>query len=263
MEIYRMNISFITAFRKFKGNHKMIQQSAMYSWKVNGIKVYAPFNEVDTKQECDNWDNITLIDGVKRGREVGFPTQSPIVPDLIAKALPAIDTVMVAYINSDIIITENFAEKMQQMFEKYGYDMYAVGSRSDIDLKECVSTPEAYKRVLGQEREPYDDSTSSDIFIASKYTWRKIISEMPDYILGRWGWDNYLHMTAEIYGLKKFNCSDSLPLLHCKHTFQHIFLQEKKNEREAPSCLYNLALWEKTRAVYGTTRIKSWPKVEM
>ncbi len=256
-------ITFITAFRKFKKLFDMIQHSAMYSWKAQGIPVIAPINEVDTKGACAGYDNITLIDGVKRGREIGFPTQSPIVPDLIAKALPVAETTMVAYINSDIIITENFVEKIQQMVNKYGYDIYAVGSRNEIDLKEYANTPETYKKVLEQEREAYDDSTSSDIFTASKFTWRKIISKMPEYILGRWGWDNYLHMMAEIYRLKKYNCTDVLPILHCKHSFSHIFAQEKCHGKEAPSSQYNLALWEETRGVYGTTRIKSWPEVEL
>jgi hypothetical protein len=257
------NITFITAFRKFRSPFDMIQHSAMYSWKVNGIPVIAPTNEVDTKGACDAYDNITLIDGVKRGREIGFPTQSPIVPDLIAKALPVADTTMVAYINSDIIITENFAEKIQQMIDKYGYDIFTAGSRNEIDLIGYANTPETYKKVLEQEREVYDDSTSSDLFIASKFTWRKIIKDMPEYILGRWGWDNYLHMMGEVLKLKKYNCSDVLPILHCKHTFHHIFAQEKKHEKEAPSSQYNLALWEKTRGMYGTTRIKFWPKVEL
>jgi len=235
----------------------------MYSWKANGIRVIAPVNEVDTKSSCAGYDNIVLIDGVKRGREIGFPTQSPIVPDLIGKCHPIAPTTMVAYINSDIIITENFADKVQQMVNKYGYDIFAVSSRHEIDLTQYANTPETYKAVLQQERQPYDDSTSSDLFIASKFTWRKIISEMPEYILGRWGWDNYLHMMGEIHSLKKYNCSDALPILHCKHTFHHIYAQEKKHEKEAPSSQYNLALWEKTRGMYGTTRVKFWPKVEL
>jgi len=170
---------------------------------------------------------------------------------------------MVAYINSDIIITENFVEKIQQIIDKYGYDIFGVSSRNEIDLKEYVNTPESYKAVLEQERQAYDDSTSSDLFLASKFTWRKVISEMPDYILGRWGWDNYLHMMGEIYSLKKYNCSDALQILHCKHTFHHIYAQEKKHEKEAPSSQHNLALWEKTRGMYGTTRIKVWPRVEL
>lgn len=256
-------ITFITVFRKFKPPFDIIQFSAMYSWKMNGIKVIAPLNEIGIKEKCTGWNNITLIEEVKRARELGFNNQSPIIKDLIDKALPYINTIMIAYINSDIIISEDFSQIIKKMISKYGYDFYAVGSRLNIELKECISTREKYKEVFLQDKEHYDASTSSDIFIASKFNWRKIITGMPDYILGRWGWDNYLHMRGEILKLKKYNCSDILPILHCKHDFRHIFLQEKAWERKAPSTQHNMALWEKTRSVYGTTRINAWPKMEI
>jgi len=256
-------ITFITAFRKFKPPFDKIQFSAIYSWKANNIKVIAPLNEVGLKEKLKNQDNITLIEGVKRARELGFNNQSPIIKDLIDKALCYIDTILVAYINSDIIISENFSHIIQKIIDKYGYDFYAVGSRLNIELKECINSSEEYKKVFTQEKENYDESTSSDIFITSKFNWRKIIYEMPEYILGRWGWDNYLHMRGEILNLKKYNCSEILPILHCKHNFRHIFLQEKAWEREAPSTLYNMALWERTRSIYGTTRISKWPKMKV
>ena len=174
-------ITFITAFRKFKPPFDKIQFSAIYSWKANNIKVIAPLNEVGLKEKLKNQDNITLIEGVKRARELGFNNQSPIIKDLIDKALCYIDTILVAYINSDIIISENFSHIIQKIIDKYGYDFYAVGSRLNIELKECINSSEEYKKVFTQEKENYDESTSSDIFITSKFNWRKIIYEMPEY----------------------------------------------------------------------------------
>jgi len=258
-----MNISFITAFRKFKKPFDTIQHSALYSWRANGIKVFVPINEIGVREACAAYDNVTLIDGVKRGRELGFETQSPIVSDLIAKALPYIDTTMVAYINSDIIITDKFAEDFQRTIDKYGFDIYAVGSRKDIELKELVNTPETYQKVLNLPRAIYDVSTSSDIFIASKFTWRKIISEMPEYILGRWAWDNYLHFMGIKHKTNKFNCTDALPILHCKHDFNHIFVQEKSKAKQAPSSKHNLALWKQVLDASGTPRINNWPRIEL
>lgn len=258
-----MNISFITAFRKFKPPFDKIQRSAIYSWKSNDIKVIAPLNEVGLEEKCSNYQNVEFIGDVKRARELGFHHQSPVVSDMISKALPKIDTVMVALINSDIIIPEDFSSILQKMLDKYGYDIYVVGARQNIELEENIDSIEKLKAVWKQKRGSYDQATSSDIFIASKYTWRKIIHEMPDYILGRWGWDNYLHMRAEILKLNKYNCSEAIPILHCNHDFRHILLQEKARERDAASSKHNLGLWEKTRSVYGTTKINMWPKIEL
>lgn len=256
-------ISFITAFKKFKGQYDMIQHSALYSWNANDIRVVAPLNEVGLKEKCSGYSNLILIEGVQRARELGFSNQCPIVKDLIAKSLPLLDTTIIAFINSDVIITENFVEKIQKIINKYGYDVYMVGSRRDIQLNYYVNTPETYKKVQEEKREDYDNSTSSDIFITSKFLWRKIIYDMPDFILGRYGWDNWLHMYAEINNLKKFNCSDALPILHCKHDHMHIFYQEKAKGQAAASSQHNIALWEEVRGIYGTTRISAWPKVEI
>lgn len=256
-------ISFITAFKKFKPPYDMIQRSAMYSWKANVIRTVAPLNEVGVKEGCAPYDNITLIDGVKRARELGFGNQSPIVKDLILKALPHMDTVMVALINSDIIIPENFVEIIQKIVNKYGYSVYMVGSRQDIQLNYHVNSPETFKKVFQEKRVDYDAHTSSDIFITSKFLWRKIVHDMPDFILGRYGWDNWLHMYAEINSLNKFNCSSVLPILHCQHNHLHIKVQEGKEGRNADSSQHNIRLWEAVRGVYGTTRIKYWPAIEL
>ncbi len=258
-----MNISFITAFRKFKGDFDRVQQSCMYSWKANGISVIAPSNEVGIKEKCADWDNITIIDGVKRARELGFNNQCPIIGDMITRALPLIDTTMVGLINSDIIIEKDFAEKVQKIFDKYGYDIYLVGSRKDIDLHLTIHTPETYQQVLDLPRTPYDASTSSDIFITSKILWRQIAHKMPQFILGRYGWDNYLHFYAQVNQLKKFNCSEALPIIHCKHDYRHIRLQENADEKHAASSQHNLELWKGFEKVYGTPRIQHWPKVEI
>lgn len=256
-------ISFITAFKKFKPPYDMIQNSAIYSWRINEIKAVAPLNEVGIKEKCSGHDNLILIENVKRARELGFSNQCPIVKDLIAKALPFFDTTIIALINSDVIITEGFVDKVHRIIDKYGYDIYMVGSRHDIQLNYYVNSPETYKKVLQEEYSHYDHMTSSDIFITSKFLWKKIIHDMPDFILGRYGWDNWLHMYAEINKLKKYNCSDALPILHCKHDHMHIFRQEGAKEQHAASSQHNISLWNQVRGIYGTTRISAWPKIEI
>jgi hypothetical protein len=130
-------------------------------------------------------------------------------------------------------------------------------------LNITVDSEESYRQVLNGDRKLYDVSTSSDIFITSKFIWRKIIHEMPEFILGRYGWDNWLHTIAELKGFRKFNCTNVLTILHCKHNHQHILLQEKKQKQSAASSQYNLALWKKVLDVYGTTRINAWPQIEI
>jgi hypothetical protein len=253
-------ITFITAFKKFKSPYDMIQQSAMYSWAINSIPVIAPNNEVGLKEKCPD---IAFIEGVKRARELGYSNQSPIVSDLIAKALPLIKTEMVAFINSDVIITKDFVQKLEQIIDKYGYDIFMIGSRYNIQLNYHVNSPETYDKVLAEPRAPYDPSTSSEIFISSKFFFRRIAKEMPEFIMGRYCWDNWLHLFGELNVPKKLNCTQALPVLHCEHGYAHIKNQEGSWGKDAPSSQYNQKLWQSFQDQYGTPRINHWPKVEL
>ena len=256
-------ISFISAFKKFRPPYDKIQNSALYTWKANNIETFTPENEVGIKEACQGYSNVKMIPGVKRARELGFSNQSPIVRDMIAKALPLVKTPMIALINSDIVLLPNFAERIERILKKYGLDIFMVGTRRDIELNTLINSAESYKQVLKEDREMYDESTSSDIFIASKFTWRKIIHEMPEFILGRYGWDNWLHTIAEIKDYRRFNCTKALTTLHCEHDHRHIILQEKIPKQAAPSSQHNLNLWQKVRDIYGTTRINAWPEIEI
>jgi hypothetical protein len=257
-------ITLVTAFKKFKGLYNMIQHSALYSWKAQDIQVIASANEVGVDTNCAGYSNVSLIPDVKRAREIGFENQSPIVRDLIEKSLLLAKTPMMGLINSDIILTEGFADRLTNIFDKYGFNIFLVVSRHNVQLNYTVNSPETYKQIQEEKRLPFDASTSSDLFITSKYWWRKIISTMPDFILGRYAWDNWLHMYAELNINKdRYNGSKALNILHCDHSHVHIFTQEKAREKEAPSSQHNIKLWEKTRGVYGTTRISDWKVIEL
>jgi hypothetical protein len=252
-------ISTVTAFKHFQGNYDRIQKSAMYSWKANDLQVVVPNNEVDTKGSCAGFSNITVIEGVKRGRELGFATQAPILKDLIDKALPVIDTPMVAFLNADIVLLEDFTEKVEKIFEKYGYDVFITGSRSDIQANYYVNNEETYKKIQSEPRTPFP---GSDIFITSKFIWRQFISGMPEFIMGRYCLSDWLCLQAQVKKLKKYNCTNFIPTLHPVHGDEHIYQQEKAHGVKSPSSQHNMNLWISVMEKYGSVSIKNWPEIE-
>jgi hypothetical protein len=261
---YSMNklISLVSAFKHFQGNYDRIQKSAMYSWKANDLQVVVSNSEVDTKGSCIEYQNIVVVEGVRRGRDLGYATQSPIIKDLIEKALPAVETPMVVLLNSDFILQENFSKKVEMLLNKYGYDIFVTGSRNNIQLNYLVDSAVTYEKVQKEVRNIFDPS-GSDVFMTSKFLWRKIIADMPDFILGRYVWDNWLNLYAHRNNLKRFNCTKSLPVLHPVHGNEHIYHQEKAHGKNAPSCQHNLRLWTPTAEMYGAVSPKLWPEIEV
>lgn len=250
-------ISFVTAFKKFKPPYSLIQSSALYSWQVNDIKIVASENEVGLKGPCSVFTNLTLVPGIKRARELEFQHQAPVVRDLIEKTLPFIETPMVALINSDIIIPSNFNSVLDRIFRKYGFNIFLAIGRQDIQLTYQVTSPEAYQAVQKEHGKPAEDSTGPYTFITSKFWWRKVIQEMPDLILGRYGWDNWIRRYAQLHIENRLTASKALILLHCIHGHNHIIIQEKAQPGKDPSSQFNAGLVKN-----GYSQIDDWKAIE-
>jgi hypothetical protein len=226
--------------------------------------VIAPNNEGFLNDRTANFGNVTILDGVKLAKDIGFTTRAPILPDFIVKALPLIETPLVALINADIMITPEFSKNLGEVIEKHGYSSMYISCRKNISLDFRADSDVMYQKAMALDRRVYDSETSSDLFITSKYWWKRISQEVPQFILGRLGFDNWLHMYAEIIIKSRFNCSSSLPTLHCDHDDRYIASQEKTRKRsDMPSNKYNLDLWEDWRGRYGTVRVNNWPSVEL
>jgi len=258
-------ITFITAFKNFIGSDRAAQRSAIWSWERSRIKAIAPNNESFIKANCRDFSNVELLDNVVTARSKGFNNSCPLLNDLIRSALDLIETPMVAFINGDIIIDKNFKLYLSNIISDHGYDIFLSGTRFDIDLKFEINTEEKYSSFLedlNKRAVIYNECNSADIFITSKSLFHKMAEDMPPLVLGRYGWDNWIHFWAVANNLPCFNCTNSLITIHCRHDHSHISHQEKKSGRKAPSSVYNLTHLRNMQNVYGNTvRINKWTRV--
>jgi hypothetical protein len=254
-------ITCVTSFKKFRDQYDAIQRSFLNGMHRLGIPVIVPDNEVGIREACEGREGVTVLEGVRTGRDLGFTTGAVILTDLLKSALPLINSPLVMLANSDILLLKNFHTKLQEIVNIYGYDIFLTSSRYDIDLTEELNTEEAFALLEDIPRATFDPASSSDIFITSKFYFKQMLASMPAFIVGRYGWDNWIHSWVERNIPKKFNSTGSLITLHCKHDHRHIFLQEKAQERKAPSSRYNIGLWDKDRFTYGTVRINKWKVV--
>lgn len=256
-------ISFITAFKDFDVFYGAVQRSALYTWKENGVKVYAPDNEPTVKENVARFSNVQLVPEVLTARHFRYQNSSPILKDLLLKSLDMIDQPMVAFINSDILIPSDFAQLIRRVVTKYGTDIFIVVSRFDIDLFFEVDTMEKWRQVYDQTCTVHNDACSSDLFIASKENFRKMARSIPEFVLGRYGWDNWIHFYVHAT-FTSYNGTHLFKTLHCRHGHQHIEIQEGKPGRYAPSSVHNLTLLRNMQNIYGSSiRINKWPQLEL
>jgi hypothetical protein len=257
-------ITFITAFKKFNGHpesvfkpYGIIQRSAVWSWRNQGIKIIAPDNELGLMKGVSPYE-IVWLKGVKTASDIGFDNFSPVFRDLMLDSIKFIDTPLIAYINSDCIIVDNFYDNLVNICKKRGTDFFSTGTRYSINLKIEINSEESYKKVLNSKRVIGDISTSSDIFISTKENFIKMANDMPEFIIGRYAWDNWIHLYAIDNFKNLYNCTNSLTILHCNHDYKHILVQEGYELKGAPSAVYNDKLWEQTKKNRTYPKISNW-----
>jgi hypothetical protein len=253
-------ITFIMAFKPFDITYLPIQRSALFSYKANGIPVIAADTEGDAGKYCTRFPNVTLLKNIRTARDIGFKNRAPLLNNLLTEALKAIQTPLVGLINSDIILPMDFKNSLQKMMIKTGQQGFIAFTRYDLTLEEEIKTVRDLRKLFARESTVYDEATSSDLFISSYENFKKIAEEIPEFILGRYGWDNWIHLFAEVT-FKCFNGTKTLKTLHCRHDHSHIANQEGKPGKSAASSAYNISLLEPIRAKYGNdVRINHWEK---
>ena len=223
------------------------QLNALYSWSIANVPVILVGKINKPENLNKRFPNIIYVPHVQTARDLNIDSDAPIVRSIIKEALPIIQTPMVGLINSDIIVKDNFMSVLIKAVAKNGYSMFLSCPRFDIVCEETVDTLKKLRRTFKKDR-PHSD-TSGDIFIGPKRKFEKMIDLMPNFIIGKYCWDNWIHTFFELYNdppTKCFNCSRWLPVFHQDHGRRHI--------NSDPGIMHNRALFKKTSII----RLNDW-----
>lgn len=213
-------LTFVTAFRKFKVDpFGLIQSSALYSWNRQKISVLAPDNEIGLHDHCPG---VSFLKGVRTGRDLGFSTSAVVLPDLLSSAIEASETLLVGLISSDVLITPDFMKSVEDIINLHGYETFLTSTRYSISLQFPVNSEETYEKAMGL---PRSNHGSPDLFITSKFQWRKMLKEMPEFIHGRSYWDSWILLYGKLHFSKHVDCTNTIPVIHCSHDGRYRKLQ--------------------------------------
>lgn len=227
-----MSITFITS--TFNPS-TVIQKNALYSWQRAGIPFIvvgdAPFSDVKE---------------FKRESDLGFSGDSPIITDMVAKALPRVNTDMVGLINADVLIEPDFPEMVERILNKYGADIFLTSVRRDTSWEGEILNDGDLKKALISPWTSHQDG-SADLFISSRERFESFSREFPEFILGRLAWDNAVHVYFLKQNMSCLNSSEYLKIYHQKHGYEHFldkdFLTIQRNPGAHPSTNYNCHLF--------------------
>jgi len=201
--------------KAFDGHNAIIQNNALDNWRyVPGVTVVLLGNDPGTAEAAQERGFLHIPDIAVS--EYGTPQLNA----MFAVAQAAAVTPFVCYINGDILLPKDFAETVQAVgrdFEKF----LMIGTHWKVDIT---------------TRLPIDGTTCNTTALLREYKGEKgaivgidyfafptgMIDYMPEFYIGRPGWDNWLIWESKRRSIPVVDVSAMLTVLHQNHGYHHV-----------------------------------------
>ncbi len=209
-------LTIFSTCKPFESEFAIIQTNAITSWVKSGkdIEIILLGNEQGTKHIADKL-NLKYIEKIKRN-DMG----TPYISDLfnIIKAYGKYD--ILCYVNADIIFVEGLLQTVEFVREKFN-KFLIVGRRWNVDIKAPIDFSDKNWRTNLKEYKKKNgllyQSGAIDYFIFTKNLYQNI----PQLLVGRSGWDNYLLGNAILKTLFVFDATETIFAVHQNHSYNH------------------------------------------
>lgn len=210
-------LTIFTAPKPFLDPHiQLIQRNAVRSWKALGEQV-----EVILVGDEEGIAGAAADLGTGYIAEVDRnPSGVPLISSIFSRARDMSQADLLAYVNADILLLPDFLETALLAAEQKEHFLM-VGQRWDLNIREELRFHEGWpaelqERILreGRLHLPY----GSDYFIFPKTCFQKI----PDFAVGRAGWDNWMLFQARWMGWPLINATGVINIIHQRHDYSHL-----------------------------------------
>jgi hypothetical protein len=237
-------LTIFTAPKPFVNPHiSLIQRNAIQSWVALGDQIEVILiGEEEGLADVAKEYNVAHFPNVKRN-EYG----TPLVSDIFSLARQHAHADMLCYINADVILTPDILTAM--MITAARWDKFLiVGQRWDLDVREPMSFDEGWVKILRADvtkRGRIHPAGGSDYFLFPKHCFK----HMPDFAIGRAGWDNWMFYEARQKDWPLVDASKSLMIIHQDHDYSH--LPNSQPHYRLPETSENVKLAGGPRAIFN------------
>jgi len=200
--------------KNFEGIFDIIQTNALNSWRAQNpdieIIIFGDSKGADKIARSINAIHIPEVEKSSNG--------VPILSDIFNKAQEIAKNDILTFINADIILPFNFVEPIKIIKTKLS-KFLIVGYRWDIDITKKINFNNFnYNKVLWSKlikKAKRHSSSGIDYFIFKKNTF----SSLPNFVVGRPGYDNWLIWNARRRLIPVIDISKTVKVLHQNHHF--------------------------------------------
>ena len=210
-------ITIFTAPKAFKDAHvATIQRNAIQSWSHLDPEV-----EVLLVGDEPGMAEVAAEYGLCRLPGVACSQGgTPLVSSIFTLARQASQAPLLAYLNADILLLPDFVEAARQV-SRLAKSFLIVGQRWDLDVRSLLDFSPGWDGRLRSDVESRGKlhmPAGSDYFLFP----RDLFTELPDFTIGRAGWDNWMIFHARQRGWPVIDATPSIMVIHQDHDYSHL-----------------------------------------
>jgi hypothetical protein len=227
-------ITLFSAPKPFTDPHiAMIQRNAIRSWTL------LPDVEIILLGDEIGLATAAVELGVKHISNVARNASgTPLISSMFQFAREASNSDLLCIVNADMILMSDFAEAARQA-AKLKDKFVLLSQRWDLDITQSIAFTEGWQdrlRSTVHRQGSLHRPAGSDFFLFPKSCY----TDVPDFTIGRAGWDNWMIHEARRAGWPVIDGTPSVMIIHQNHDYSH--LPAGKPHYEHPDTNENIRL---------------------
>ncbi|HNQ50815.1 MAG TPA: hypothetical protein PKL03_05200 [Candidatus Omnitrophota bacterium] len=207
-------ITIFSIPKPFTGSTGMIQRNAIGSWRALGddVEILLYGNETGVSNAAADYRAVHYPD--IKTNEHGTPLVSAAFRSAHGNARRSI----LMYANADIILLPDLVRALKRLAQGR---FFCVGRRWDLDVGRDIpfedsAWPDRMRRLITSSGRLHGYS-GIDYMIFP----RDLRIDMPDFAVGRQGWDNWVLWRVKRMGVPIYDCTDAITVVHQNHDYAH------------------------------------------
>ena len=233
-------LTIFTAPKPFPAPHiATIQRNAILSWKnLPDVQVILMGHETGMEEVAAEY-------GVRYLPEVTYSEYgTPLLSSMFQWACKVSDSPLMMVTNADVMYLPDLVTTARQVMEQ-APRFLMLGQRWDMEITQLLDFSPGWEDCLragiasgeqGLYKARRHPPLGSDYFIYP----RDCFTDLPDFAIGRSGWDNWMVYRARILHWPAIDASDAITVIHQNHDYSH--LPGNKPPYRLPETLENIRL---------------------
>ncbi|HEX5837835.1 MAG TPA: hypothetical protein VFY26_08390 [Anaerolineales bacterium] len=209
-------ITLFSAPKPFSDPHiATIQRNAIQSWTLLPDVDVILLGEETGLAEAAQQFRVKHLSHVERNT-----SGTPLISSMFRLARENSESDLLCIINADMILMPDFVEAARR--SRLQRDKFVLLSqRWDLDITTPIDFTEGWDNRLWsivQSRGSLHRPAGSDFFLFPRSCYTRI----PDFTIGRAGWDNWMIYKARREGWPVIDCTPSVMIVHQNHDYSHL-----------------------------------------